>query len=77
MTVREAWKGNSPVTEASPILADYLELQRLAKLGITTDINAFDPDVIEAFAMIAYEFAKLESDDQKKQAQKAKSKRGR
>ena len=52
-------------------------MQRLAKLGIQTNINEFDPNVIEAFAMIAAEIAKCEADDQKKREQKAKSKRGR
>ena len=70
--MREAWKGNNPITDATPILADYLEMQRLAKLGITTDINAFDPDVIECFAMIASEIAKQEANDRKKQEQKSK-----
>lgn len=73
--MREAWKGNNPVTIASPILGDYLELQRLAKLGITTSIDAFDPEVIECFSMIAAEIAKQEADDQKRREQKGK--RGR
>ena len=73
----EAWKGRNPVTAASPILADYLEMQRLAKLGITTDINAFDPEVIECFSMIASEIAYQEARERKKDEQKAKIKRGR
>lgn len=70
ISVREAWKGNSPKTLASPILGEYLNLQRLAKLGITADINKFDPELIEAFSMVASEISKQEEADRRKREAK-------
>ena len=52
--------------DARRYIGEYIERQRLAKLGFTDSIDSLDQEAAEAFLQISVEFDKLEKAEIKK-----------
>jgi hypothetical protein len=65
--VAAAYRGANDFTnEAAPLVAEYVQRMRMAKLGYQSDTKALSAFKGAAFSLIAEEIAKLQDADLKK-----------
>lgn len=65
------YKGIGNYTNMSqPVVSEYIQRQRLAKLGYTSDISKLPTWKAEAFCLIGSEVDRLQSEDMKQKHNK-------
>ena len=68
--VRAAFNGHAIITEAAPLVSEYLTRLKLAKIGYRFDPAKIDAEKADGFVIVADEIEKAEADETKKRAKK-------
>lgn len=59
-------RGANPASEASPYISEFIQRQRLAKLGYVTNIAELDALKAEIFGIIDFEIEKAKIEQMKR-----------